>query len=240
MSAYADRGTRDGSKALPGRGERAGDSATATCCDAPVTGTALAAAAIAACVAGHLAAEVAGRRAARAALKALASAGFLAVGARASAGGRYGALVLAGLALSAAGDVLLLSSARRAFLAGLGAFLLAHLAYAAAFAPASRPSAAAGVALALLGIAVVRWLWPRLGGMRAPVAAYAAAITVMLALALGVERRLVQAGAALFWLSDLTVARDRFAHPGLANRAVGLPLYYAGQLLLALSTGDPP
>jgi hypothetical protein len=30
------------------------------------------------------------------------------------------------------------------------------------------------------------------------------------------------------------VARQRFETPSLANRVVGLPAYYAGQLLLAL------
>jgi hypothetical protein len=50
-----------------------------------------------------------------------------------------------------------------------------------------------------------------------------------------VARPEVRAGALLFYLSDLAVARDRFVRPGLANRLVGLPLYYAGQVLLALA-----
>jgi uncharacterized membrane protein YhhN len=41
------------------------------------------------------------------------------------------------------------------------------------------------------------------------------------------------AGAALFYLSDLAVARQRFVAPGFENKLIGLPLYYAGQLLLA-------
>lgn len=205
-----------------------------------VVATRLAVAAVAASVAGHLWAEVAGRAALRAALKATASAAFLAVAVLASAGGRYAHLVLAGLTLSAAGDVLLLGAGRRAFLAGIAAFLLAHVAYAAAFAPAARVSPAVAVSLAVAGAAVVRWLWPHLGELRAPVVVYAAAITVMLLLALGVGSPLARLGAALFYLSDLTVARDRFVRPGLANRLAGLPLYYAGQVLLALSTRQPP
>jgi uncharacterized membrane protein YhhN len=203
-----------------------------------VPGVALAVVAVAVCLAGHLWADAAGRAVPRAALKAGASAGFLAVAGLSTAGGRYGGLIAAGLVLSAGGDLLLLARARSAFLAGLGAFLLAHLAYAAAFAPAARVSVAVAAGLALAGAGVVRWLWPRLGGMRGPVVAYAAAITLMLVLALGVASPLARAGAALFYLSDLTVARDRFVRPGLANRVVGLPLYYAGQLLLALSTRD--
>jgi phage shock protein PspC (stress-responsive transcriptional regulator) len=41
------------------------------------------------------------------------------------------------------------------------------------------------------------------------------------------------AGAALFYASDLTVARDRFVASGFANGAIGLPLYFAAQLVIA-------
>ncbi len=188
----------------------------------------------------HLWAEATGRPATRAVSKVAASAGFVAVGLASSAGGRYASLVLGGLLLSAVGDALLLSSRRRPFLAGIGVFLLAHVAYAAAFAPASRPSTPIAVALALAALAIVRWLWPHLADLRLPVIAYAVAITAMLVLALGVESRLVRVGAAIFYHSDLTVARDRFVREGFVNRLVGLPLYYAAQVLLALSTAAGP
>lgn len=152
----------------------------------------------------HLWAEATGRPAVRAVSKLVASAGFLAVGIAASDGSRYAGVVLAALVLSAAGDALLLSHRQRPFLAGIGAFLLAHVAYAVAFAPVS------GVV-------------------------YAIAITAMLLLALGAPSLLVRTGATLFYLSDLTVARDRFVRRRFANRLVGLPLYYAAQVLLALS-----
>lgn len=45
---------------------------------------------------------------------------------------------------------------------------------------------------------------------------------------------LLLAGAFLFFLSDLSVARERFVAPGFANKLWGLPFYYGGQLLLAL------
>ena len=65
--------------------------------------------------------------------------------------------------------------------------------------------------------------------------AYVVAITAMVigAIALGNPRFL--AGAALFFASDLAVARDKFVAPGFTNRAWGLPAYYAGQLLIAWS-----
>jgi uncharacterized membrane protein YhhN len=204
------------------------------------TATALAALAVAVSLGVHLWAEAAGRPVARAASKAAASGSFMAVAATCGPQGRYGLLVFAALLCSAAGDLLLLAEGRRSFLAGVAAFLLAHVAYSAAFAPAARISPFLAVILAAAGAAVVRWLWPRLGDMRLPVLAYAAAISVMLLLALGVSSPLVRWGALLFYLSDLAVARDRFVRPGLGNRLVGLPLYYAGQVLLAISTGPAP
>ena len=45
----------------------------------------------------------------------------------------------------------------------------------------------------------------------------------------------VAAGALLFYVSDLAVARHRFVKAELLNRAIGLPLYYAGQVLIAMS-----
>jgi hypothetical protein len=38
-----------------------------------------------------------------------------------------------------------------------------------------------------------------------------------------------------FAASDVSVARDRFVREDFLNRAWGLPLYYGGQLLIALS-----
>jgi uncharacterized membrane protein YhhN len=72
------------------------------------------------------------------------------------------------------------------------------------------------------------------------VLAYITVITAMVALAAGsVWLRAswtLAAGAVGFYLSDLSVARDRFVAPAFVNRAWGLPLYYAAQLLLGAST----
>jgi hypothetical protein len=97
--------------------------------------------------------------------------------------------------------------------------------------------------------------------MRGPVLAYIAVITGMVAAAAGavagagpalpataaltaggptarwVWQTAVMAAAVAFYLSDVSVARDRFVAPGFGNRIWGLPLYYAAQLLFALSTG---
>ena len=44
---------------------------------------------------------------------------------------------------------------------------------------------------------------------------------------------LILGGALAFYLSDLSVARDRFIREAFVNRLWGLPLYYGAQLLLA-------
>lgn len=188
-------------------------------------------------LAGLLWAEARDRAAARAVLKTATSLGFVGLALALGVHGPYGRWLTAGLALSVAGDVCLLSKAKAPFLAGLVAFLLAHLAYAAAFFPLSSPSR--GVLAALLAAAaLVLWrLWPHLGAMRLPVSAYTAVITAMLWLALGVHRGDVVAGALLFYASDLLVARGTFVAPGKANQLLGWPLYYAGQYLLASSLG---
>lgn len=197
---------------------------------------ALIVAAIAALVAGHLVAEARRWAVARAATKLAASLGFVLLAWAMTHGGAFGAAMLVGLILSAVGDACLLSARKLPFLAGLGAFLLAHVAYAVAFAGAGRASPWLALPIAVLGIQVLRWLWPHLGDLRPPVVAYCLAISAMLWLSLGVDRPLVAPGAALFYASDLLVARDRFVRPGFANRLAGLPLYYAAQILLALST----
>ncbi|HUJ61371.1 MAG TPA: lysoplasmalogenase [Kofleriaceae bacterium] len=175
----------------------------------------------------------------RGAIKLCASGCFVAVGALADRGDPYSRWMLAGLALGAIGDAALLGRGGRAFVIGLGAFLCGHLAYVAGIAtlvpPARWLAPLAALPIAIGGAALI-WLWPRLGRMRAPVIAYVAAIVAMVIGALAArDRRFLAPGAALFFASDLAVARDRFVAPGPANRMWGLPAYYAGQLLIAWS-----
>ena len=188
-------------------------------------------------LAGLLWAEARDRRSARAAPKVATSLGFVGLAPSSGARDSYGRLVLGGLVLSLAGDAILLSRERRAFLLGLLAFLGAHLAYAAAFALASRPRGLALLPLAAVSGVALRWLWPHLGSLRLPVSIYTTAITAMLWPALGSSRLEVGCGALLFYLSDLLVARGAFGAPGKVNQLAGWPLYYAGQYLIAASVG---
>jgi uncharacterized membrane protein YhhN len=185
----------------------------------------------------------------RVAAKVAASSAF--VGAALLAGAldsRYGRLILLALALSWLGDLLLLSARSALFLAGIGAFFLAHVAFAAAFASTPLTTAwLAGAAAAMTIVAAVtlRWLLPHLEGVfRIAVPAYVAALAAMVTLAFGaapgLASWLVPAAAVAFAASDISVARDRFVAPGVANRAWGLPLYFAAQVLFALTVRLPP
>ncbi|MBI5515902.1 MAG: lysoplasmalogenase [Deltaproteobacteria bacterium] len=176
------------------------------------------------------------------ATKPLASTGFLWVAlARGALGSAYGRWIFAALVLSWWGDVLLLGRGRGAFLAGLGSFLLAHLAFSGAFLARGVSAVPALGALAVTGlfsVGVARWLLPHVDAkMKPPVVAYVTCITAMVSLAAGAAwsagEPALALGAVLFLLSDLAVARDRFVAPGFDNRAWGLPLYYAAQVVLA-------
>lgn len=184
--------------------------------------------------------------------KCIASAAFIAVGALAAHADRgFERHILLGLVLGAVGDVALLGKSNRAFMAGLVAFLLGHLAYVVAClhtvgGPRLTLESAGPYAIvpALVGLGALRWLWPRLGSMRIPVIVYVTVIVSMVIAAIALartglltqdarERFLI--GAILFFISDFAVARDKFVEKGFPNRAWGLPAYYAGQLFIAWS-----
>lgn len=145
-------------------------------------------------------------------------------------------LVVAGLVVSLVADVLIESS----FLAGLGTFLLAHVAYIAAFV------ARTGEPLLLLLLPFLAWgalvlarLWPGLGPMRMPVIVYAVVICAMMwraAATVGTPGGWTAlAGAVLFAASDTLIAWDRFHRPIQGSRYPIMLLYWAGQLLIAMS-----
>jgi len=194
---------------------------------------------------GLILADRRGSLAGRWATKPLASAAFVGLALACGASGSvYGLVVLVALLLCLAGDLLLIPDRTGpSFLAGLACFLLGHLAFGVAFLQLGPDWTWTGAALLVLAgpaLLVLRWLWPRLRGpMRVAVPAYVVCIAAMVSLAVGAgwaERRWeLPVGAVLFFVSDLSVARDRFVAPGWVNRLWGLPLYYAATSLLALS-----
>lgn len=175
--------------------------------------------------------------------KPLASLAFLWAGIAAGAlDTAYGQLLLAGLVLCLAGDVLLIPQDRPAvFRGGVFAFLLGHVLYSAAF--LTQPLDAFGLAAGAVLLAVVvggvlGWLGAALpSDMVWPVRVYMVVIGVLAALACAVTAAggpwAVAVGALAFTASDVSVARDRFVRHEFLNRAWGLPLYYGAQLLLA-------
>jgi uncharacterized membrane protein YhhN len=177
--------------------------------------------------------------------KPLASTAFIAVALAAGAGeSRYGCAVLAGLVLSWLGDVFLIPRGRpQIFLVGVLSFLAGHIAYAVAFILRGVDTGALAVAtLAAVSVAVVvlRWLGPHVpADMRVAVPAYVFVISVMVVFAAASfaarGNPWIPLGAIGFYLSDLSVARDRFVMSAFVNRLWGLPLYYAAQVALAWS-----
>lgn len=155
---------------------------------------------------------------------------------------RYAGAVALGLALSAIGDFLL--ERPGGFIAGLLAFLAAHLAYATAFLfEEKRLRAGRAVPFAAWLIAAGLWLRPGLGSLALPVAVYMLAIGTMMwraAARLDGARtrpgvRIALTGAILFGLSDTVLAVDRF-HARLPYAGgVIMALYWAGQAAIACS-----
>ena len=174
--------------------------------------------------------------------KPVASLGFIVMAVSLGPASGYGQLMLGGMVACALGDVLLIPrDSERSFKAGIGAFAVGHICYVMAFTrwPLRVPVLiASGAGLAVLGYVVLRYLKPHIPtGLVAAVSGYVAIIVVMAACALSVTAAggdmRIALGAVLFFLSDLSVARDAFVQRAFINRAWGLPLYYAAQLILA-------
>jgi len=156
----------------------------------------------------------------------------------------YAACVGVALAASWIGDLSLSFEGKRAFVVGLVAFAGAHIAYVVAFALRdgfSVPWFTVGLgAMAITGVAVLRWLRPhRPAELAVPLAAYVTVIALMVATAFATHGAdpdaRIPLAAVLFAASDILVARQQFVAPAMANRLIGLPLYFAAQLLFVLS-----
>jgi len=158
----------------------------------------------------------------------------------------FGKFLLLGLVLSWCGDMFLTRPTQTAFLFGLGAFLLGHVFYVAAFIKHGYRRSwvwAAMIPITIIAIAVWTWLEPHTAPyLSIPVRAYIATISVMVIFAFGTRGAggsvLILMGALLFFLSDLSVAALRLVQTDYPTYVWGLPLYYGGQLCLALSVSQ--
>jgi uncharacterized membrane protein YhhN len=168
-----------------------------------------------------------------------ASIAFVMIGLPAFGRDTFGTCMFVGLVFGALGDVALLGRTARAFMLGLGAFLVGHVAYAVGIAqivPPSRWLPEAHVLAVLpvvVAIGAMIQLWPKLDALKLPVIAYVVAIVVMVIAAYATHDRMIAVGATLFFASDLAVARERFLARDFRNKLYGLPAYYAAQLLIA-------
>ena len=155
--------------------------------------------------------------------------------------------LLIGLIFCLMGDVCLALPQKKAFMGGLVAFLVGHVFYIFSFLSLTQILhwISTGVFI-IFGVSafIFFWLRPHLKSMLIPVLLYILVITVMASGAWTVfwksslqisGRTLVLVGSFCFYFSDLFVARNKFIKEEYRNRLLGLPLYYAGQFMLAFS-----
>ncbi|MFI8483078.1 lysoplasmalogenase [Pseudomonas sp. NPDC078700] len=159
--------------------------------------------------------------------------------------GIYSRWIRIGLLCSLAGDILL-DWPGDLFVFGLGAFLLAHLAYLRAyFSDCKRPAwPALIIALMVAGSMFSILASAGLGPLMIPVLCYATAIGAMLWRALArvnhpkINRKgawLAAVGAVLFVLSDSMIGIDRFVAPFAAAPYAIILSYWLGQWAIGAS-----
>ena len=149
--------------------------------------------------------------------------------------------VVMALLFSWAGDVFLISSDW--FIAGLVAFLIAHVFYIIAY---HKTGAASGelrtldiLKFAVYGVALIWLIYPGLGDLLIPVLIYA---LVLLGMGVWAHKRrgatsivsfrLVAVGAILFAFSDGLIAVNKFAYTIPAERMLVMSIYMAAQYLI--------
>ena len=156
-----------------------------------------------------------------------------------------------GLALSLVGDIFLMLPRER-FIAGLAAFLLAHIAYVIGLNPTLPPLNIASLLIfALMALVAVQFYRRIVAGLserglkrlKPPVTAYMIVISLMVVSALLTLLRtgwsplsalLFSAGALLFLLSDILLAWDHFVGRLSFGRTPRMIAYHLGQILLTL------
>lgn len=150
--------------------------------------------------------------------------------------------LLVALAFGLLGDVMLLGTSERRFQAGLGAFLVGHLAYLVCFLVIGFDAPAwtvAGVLVVAVALTAARRVLPavhRDAGMAlsVPVAVYMGVISAMTLAAWATGVPLIAIGASVFLASDTILAIDRFVAPRSWARPAVMVTYHLGQALIVL------
>jgi len=159
----------------------------------------------------------------------------------------YILFVLLGIAFCFGGDVALMFEPKAAFLTGLVLFLVGHLVYAGTFIYFNQfwiKSYLVAAVIIVFAILMYIYLYPGLTGMKVPVLFYLLVISLMMHSAASTfyshffnifQAMALTIGAALFLISDIILAINRFKKPLRYNR-LSLGFYYSGQFLIAAST----
>ena len=151
-------------------------------------------------------------------------------------------LLIVALGFCLFGDVLLMKPDY--FVYGLGAFLIAHLIFAKGFIGVQgfQGSQIVFLVLLLIGVGLYFWLYPDLGGLKYPVAAYVLVILFMVWQAIGLYLKnktitggLIALGALFFMFSDSLIAVDKFKNPFEFSGLLILSTYWLAITLIANS-----
>ena len=156
-------------------------------------------------------------------------------------------LLFLAFCLSAIGDAFLSRTGDRSFLAGLSAFLLAHLAYTFLFLSNPSPQAIATDAkiwvwlcTSILIISVLVSLWRHLGDMKLAVFIYSLTIGAMnIAAWTSGQNKILLSGVALFVFSDIVLAHGLFAWKNVKVKNLASIIvwysYFPAQILILYS-----
>jgi uncharacterized membrane protein YhhN len=157
---------------------------------------------------------------------------------------RPDALLIAAFAFAIAGDIALMFNGDQAFLAGLGSFFVAHLAFVAEFMAGVHGWHLPLWTLAFLAYALALFIWllPKTGALKIPALAYGAVLTAMVLAAAaaqaampGPATRLALIGALLFAFSDSVLAVRQFVGPYRGAQPLILSSYWLAIGLIAMS-----
>ena len=145
------------------------------------------------------------------------------------------------LLLSLGGDVFLMVR-KDLFVAGLGSFLLAHVAYVIGLLTSGVHGGGllVGLVLAvagfvLIGARLMRGVRRTDRALVTPVFGYIVVISAMLITAYGTQRFWALAGASFFYVSDSLLGRQRFLEPRERGDTAVMVTYHIAQFLLVLS-----
>ena len=185
-------------------------------------------------------------------LKGLASLCFVFVGVMAGNGSQLAKLVITGLALGCAADVLLNlrwvfpRKGQLIFLVGILVFLSGHVVYLAAVLPRAKSWAVCIVIGVVLTALLMKWIFSKITAKKAFKIFgifYLGAIMLLNCVAVSnlitapsAFSALFAAGALLFLISDIVLILNTFGPESKFNlRVTNLSLYYIGQLMIAWS-----